>query len=179
MTDKSDLSNKTIRKSLIYGINYLARPLGNWAAKGAQEAAKNAISSGAIESTKLGVENGLNLGHPYAALMFGAADVISENSKDVRNYPLHRFFKLGGAAYFSFLTFKNLVEFASDYTNCRSLVELPFNASMALSLGIDMKNLYNESGQDFFSDVKWVKDKIADSNLVRKLAKRKQEKPID
>ena len=69
-----------LKKALVYGANYLARPLGNLA------------------------KDGLNLGHPYAALGFGLVDIISGSSDKVKKNVFNRLIKLVGTAYFSFLT---------------------------------------------------------------------------
>jgi hypothetical protein len=125
------MSNKEnkLKKALVYGLNYLARPLGNLA------------------------KDGLNIGHPYAAIGFGLADIVAENSGDVEKNIINRFIKLGGAAYFSFLTVKDLIEFAGG--NYEKLKDFPFDLSMAASLGSDLKELYNQSGgKTFFSDIK-------------------------
>jgi hypothetical protein len=120
--------NSNAKKAIVYGANYLARPLGNLA------------------------KEGLNLGHPYTALGFGLADIIAGSSDEVRGNVINRMIKVGGSAYFSFLTLKNLVEFIEgDYSG---LKDFPFNLSMAGSLGSDLKDLYKESGKSFFTDIK-------------------------
>ena len=124
-----------MKKAIVYSANYLARPLGNLA------------------------KDGLNVGHPYAALGFGLVDVVAENSGIIKDNLVYRLTKVGGAAYFSFLTFKNLVEFAqSDY---HGLKDFPFNLSMAASLGSDLKELYNKPKEDVFTDIKAVGKGIA------------------
>ena len=196
MTDKSDSKKEILRKSIAYGLNYFARPLGNWATKGAQEAAKQVAEGTANEAAKKSVEelakhglnlkDGLNLGHPYVVLPLAALDIIAGSSESVRNYYSTRLVKLGVSSYFSFLCLINLGQFACDYTNVNPLIELPSNLLLAGSAGIDLKNSYKESGKtalsdlkDVYSDLKLVKNKVNDSKLVRKFLKRKQEKPID
>jgi hypothetical protein len=125
-----DKKESNLRKALVYGVNYLARPLGNLA------------------------KDGLNIGHPYTALGFGLADILAGNSDKVNKNVINRLVKLGGAAYFSFLTIKDLVDFAGgDYER---LKDFPFDLSMAASLGSDLKDLYKISNKDVFTDVKDV-----------------------
>lgn len=121
MAKTNNLEKSISRKALVYSANYLARPLGNLA------------------------KDGLNLGHPYTALGFGLADIICENSDKVKESLPNKLIKLGGAAYFSTLTLKNLVEFIEgDYSG---LKDFPFNLSMAWSLGSDFKELYSKTGK--------------------------------
>lgn len=119
------------KKTLVYGANYLARPLGNLH------------------------KAGLNLGHPYTAICFGIADIIAENSGDsVRRSIPNKLVKLGGAAYFSFLTVKDLWDFAGgDYTRLNAF---PFDLTMAASLGSDFKGLYRDSQDTVISDCKKI-----------------------
>lgn len=135
MVDKDYIAKSRLKKSIVYGINYLARPLGNLA------------------------KEGLNLGHPYAALGFGLSDIVAENSPDlVKKNSYYRLAKVGGATYFSYLTVKNLVEFIQgDYSGLR---DFPFNLSMAGSMGSDLKELYSEPGENLFKDIKQVRTHI-------------------
>lgn len=115
------------RKALVYTGNYLARPWGNLHGRS------------------------LNLGHPYTAIGFGIADIITENAGDeIRKSIPNKLVKLGGAAYFSVLTVKDLVDFAGgDYTRLNAF---PFDLTMAASLGSDFKGLYKDSTDTFISD---------------------------
>lgn len=121
---------KTIKKLLVYGGNYGARLLGN--------------ASGLVMNYNDKVHFGL--GHPFTALSFGAFDLAFDNVpylKENNNAKiLNKVVKLGGLAYFSFLTGKNLVDFALG--NYEGWQQLPFNASMATSLGMDVKELFSK-----------------------------------
>lgn len=120
MAKTNNLENDVARKSVVYGVNYLSRLIGNE------------------------LQPGLNLGHPYAALGFGIADIITGSYKPLKESIYNSWLKVGGAAYFSFLTVKNLVEFIEgDYAG---LKDFPFNLSMAWSLGTDAKQLVNKTG---------------------------------
>lgn len=122
-----NIKQSRIKKASVYGANYLARLGGNLA------------------------KDGLNLGHPYAALGFGLVDIVAENSNLVKENPGYRLAKFGGTAYFSVLTVKNLVEFIKgDYSG---LKDFPFNLSMAASLGSDLKELYTKPKENVFTDI--------------------------
>ncbi len=122
LSEKENNLNKIIRKSCVYGVNYGARLIGN------------------------SFNESLKLGHPYSALGFGLSDLIMGVSEKWERGNLNKFIKFGGFTYFSFLTINNLVDFArGDYSFAK---DFPFNLSMALSLGKDLKEIYKESDSE-------------------------------
>jgi len=129
MATKWETQKSKARKALIYGANYLARPLGN-----------------------LG-KNDLNLGHPFAAMGFGVIDIIAEAVGDkAKDNCYYRLGKLGGAAYFSALTIWDLVNFArGDYSNLKNFA---FDLSMTSSLASDINQSYKKTKENPLDDIK-------------------------
>jgi hypothetical protein len=150
------MGNKgTGRKAFVYGANYLGRIIGNLAQYGTAR----------VPEIIEGGEKGLNLGHPYAALGFAALDLIGGASDKLRESGYFKSTKLGGALVFSALAGKNLVDFI--HGNYDGWKELPFNLSMAASLGYDLK----EPGKDFFKNIKnwdWFIGKKKEEDITEK-----------
>ncbi len=135
MSEESNLNNKVLRKSLVYGASYLSRIVGNLCQYGLE---------------KVPDEGGLNLGYPGAALGFAALDIIAENLDPVKQSGYYKLAKIGGAATFSALALSNFIgAIKGDYEGIKNL---PFNLSMAASLGYDLK----EPGKDFLKKWDWT-----------------------
>ena len=134
MAEKADLESNLLRKSIVYGGNYLARIVGNLVKYGTE---------------KIPEEGALNLGYPGAALGFAALDILAENFDEIKNSGYYKLAKIGGTATFSALTLANLIQFING--NYDGLKDLPFNLSMAASLGYDLK----EPGKDFLKNWSW------------------------
>jgi hypothetical protein len=95
--------SELVEKLGIYGGNYLAWPIGNY------------------------IQEGLNLGNPYGAILYAAVDLIS-SGKDKFTNGINNLVKVGGGVFYFGRTIKNLVEFAQG--DIEGLVDFPFNATM-------------------------------------------------
>jgi hypothetical protein len=130
------VNEKSLRKLLVYGGNYGARLLGNLG----DVTFKYTPLLNPDKTDKIGYK----LGHPFSAMGFAAWDFAFENIPYLKNAEWSKtaniLAKAGGTLYFGFLTGKNLIDFAlGNYTEAG---QLPFNASMAASLGKDLKDLF-------------------------------------
>jgi hypothetical protein len=141
---KEDISkNTTQRKNSllfeklgVYGGNYLVHFLGNTI-----KTEKGAINP--------------DLGNPYAALGLGAWDILGKTT-GFKGKLADRIVKLGGFAYFFGKSVYDLGSAVSG--NYDNLVEFPFDASMAFTLGRDVGNNYNNSEKNPIKDFKDLKD---------------------
>jgi len=113
-----------IRKTDIYALNILARPIGNL------------------------IKQGANLGNPYGALTYGVLDIFRNAAPKLKESKYVRLFEAGGFGFYTVKTIADIVSLIKmDFS---SLIDLPFDASMALELGINTfsdykgKNLKND-----------------------------------
>lgn len=84
--------------------------------------------------------------NPYGAMVFGGLELASAISDKIKNFPLTRLAKVGGAGWYGIETICDLFSVANgDY---KSLVNLVFDASMAYQLGRDSLESYTEKKAD-------------------------------
>ncbi|GIU68291.1 MAG: hypothetical protein KatS3mg001_141 [Candidatus Pacearchaeota archaeon] len=108
----------------------------------------------------------------YGAVIFGTLDIIGSFSEDFRESKYTRLSKVGGLCFYGISTVADAFSIANGDYN--SYVSLPFNASMAYTLGRDVANIYkgkrlikdlegvvNDVG-DFFGKIKNKKDRKKD-----------------
>jgi hypothetical protein len=94
--------------------------------------------------------------NPYGAIIFGGLEMASAISDKIKNFPLTRLAKAGGAGWYGVSTICDLFAVAKgDY---KSLVNLVFDGSMAYQLGKDTLENYttkNDTGKkrDFIDDL--------------------------
>ena len=88
--------------------------------------------------------------NPYGAAFFGALDLLGMVSGRIDNSRFTRMAKLAGAGFYGFSTLADVLSVAGgEYS---SLVNLPFDASMAYQLGRD--TVENYGGNDIVDDVR-------------------------
>ncbi len=109
-----------------YAVNYIARPLGNYFKKG------------------------LDLGNPWGAITFWALDLVAK-IPGVSKSGCYQNAELLGGMFYGFKTIKDLVLIAKgDYD---SLIDLPFDASMAGTLFMNAgKSIAEDKFKFFWND---------------------------
>ena len=153
--DKEDLV-KYLNKATIYGGNYLAGVSSNIVNDGLNFANHLLFKDSQYDFN-------YDMGHPYAALFFGALDVASNVSRGIRSNVLTRLTNLTGTATFGVAAFCDLIQILNrDYSG---VAQIPFNASMAYQLGKNTKELYGESESDVLRDLKNIGSSV--SGFVR------------
>ena len=115
-----------LRKNSVYGGNFIARPLGNL------------------------IKEGLNLGNPIGAIFYGFIDIFRNATPKLKENKYIRLVEAGGFGFYTAKTIGNLVSIAKG--DFDSLIDLPFNASMAYEVGKNTIEDYR--GENLIRDVK-------------------------
>ena len=133
------MEQETKTKALIYGSNFAGGFLGNLV--------------------------GVRMGNPIGAIIYSALDITGHFSDRVKSSKYTRLAKtIGGGFYITHSLFDVLNVTGGDMN---SLVQLPFDVSMAYQLGKDAINSYR--GRSIVTDIKHV---VSDGKgLVGKLEK--------
>lgn len=122
-------NNNLTRKAIVYGANYGSRIIENLL-----------IGSEAVAQGKS------NIGHPYGALAYTALDLLGSVDA-VKNSPYYKLAKIGGIIAYSGMIGSKLINFVQgDYSGVENL---PFDISMAASLGYDLKQMGSDFGKNW------------------------------
>ena len=117
-----------LEKLIIYGGNFIVGPLG-----------------------KL-IDKSLNLGNPYAAIAYGTLDVFRSATPSIKNNKYVRLLEAGGFGFYTAKTIIDLVSLAQG--DLDSLLEIPFDASMALQIG--QNTISDYKGKSIKNDIKGI-----------------------
>ena len=114
-----------IRKIATYGVNFVARPIGNL------------------------IKAGTNLGNPYGALAYGFLDIFRNATPKVKE---NKYVRLIQAAGFGFYTAKTITDLLPMIRrNFEHLIDIPFDVFMAIELGKNTIEDYR--GKSFKKDI--------------------------
>ena len=127
------------KKVLVYGGNIAGRALGNLVH--------------------------LKIGHPVGAIFYGGLDILGRFSNKIKSSKYNRLAKCAGAIGYSASTIINL--FSTLKGDYRSILQLPFDASMAYVLLTDSFDSYKSN--NVFRDIKEVKGDV--SRVLKKSQK--------
>ncbi len=102
---------------------------------------------------------GFNWGNPIGALIYGGLDIASHYFDQVRVHPLTRVAKLAGAVGWGL---KSLYDVGNLFLgDVGSLIDLPFDLSMAYQLGVDSKDSYNKK-YSLEEDLGTIRENVVD-----------------
>lgn len=125
-----------ITRAAIYGTNFLTPSFINFISR--------------IVSRTQALDKIASSANPYGAMFFGGLDLLGLVSGRVANSRFTRMAKLAGAGFYGLSTLADILSIASgEYS---SLVNLPFDASIAYQLGRD--TVENYGGNDIVDDVR-------------------------
>ena len=119
------VKNDLLRKLIVYGGNFVVRPVGNL------------------------IQQGVNLGNPGAAIFYGFIDIFRNATPKFKESKYIRLIEAVGFSVYTAKTITNLVSIAKG--DFEYLIDIPFNASMAFEIG--KNTIYDYKGKNLKNDL--------------------------